>query len=90
MLLLSVYNAPGNKLIHRLGFGKELDPPFLNEDIKCTDIKALQGFDLNNFPYLFTRSKDSINLLDVKERRSYPLYTDRKPDFDNEYLRVVH
>ena len=38
---------------------------------------------------MLTRTEDSINLLNVKTKKSYKLYEDKKPLFDNEYLKII-
>ena len=56
----------------------------------CTDIKPLPGYDYNKFPYCITRSQFSINLLDTKNTQVHCLLLDKKPDFDNEFMSIVH
>ena len=90
LLLVALYNEPVKKLIARLGKGKVQDPPFEAVEPHCSDMQLLQGFSLDDFPFVITRSEDSINLLNVNDRKSYMLIKAKKPKFDNQYLRIVY
>ena len=68
---------------------KELENDEKTSQLKnCTDIKAIPGYHIDNFPYLITRTLISINLIDLKRTKAYPLLYEKKPDFDNEFLNV--
>ena len=60
-----------------------------SQNINCTDIKPLPGYDLRRFPFLATRTGHHLNFLDIRNRRTYQVLPDRKPSYDNEFMSVM-
>ena len=88
-LIATCYNEVGYFKIDRMN-NKVINFKDVHEMSRnCTDLKPLPGFDFYKFPFLISRTLTSINLVDVRNEKSYILLLDAKPSFDNEFLSFV-
>jgi len=84
--LVSIWNQPGVYLVDRKSGLKaaKIDDPRFNSH--TTDIKPLFPDQLSEFPYVVTRNRNAINLVDIRNRHTQPLIEIRNSDLFCEKL----
>lgn len=88
LLLVSKFESKDLNIIRR-STGK---PIIIEQDEGCSnvsDLLRMPEYNYQTFPYILSRSKHHISLINVKTKHVYHLLDDLKPNFDNEFTAVT-